>query len=110
MLVDIYFGMFKIKDVHAIKNSMTKLFRTLLEQIAPPLTTFMLTEHDDKITLVIRDIQENQVPQLQFMTPAKSTMDTAGAMDATLEWIEMFSALSNFTIPHNRRRQGQSTS
>ena len=37
LLVDIlYFGLFKIKEVHNIKKSMTKLFAILLDRIAPP--------------------------------------------------------------------------
>ena len=36
-LVNIYFGLFKVKDISKIKTSMTELFRILLTKIAPPL-------------------------------------------------------------------------
>ena len=46
MLVDVYFGMFNIKEVQAIKKSMTELLMILLDQIAPPSITFTLTEKE----------------------------------------------------------------
>ena len=55
MLVDVYFGVFKVKDIDRIKNSMTDLLRILLDRIAPPTVQFDLTENDDKVTLVLKE-------------------------------------------------------
>ena len=78
---------------------MTKLFAMLLDWIAPPLVMFTLTEHEDKVTLVIKEAQVNQETRSQIMTPAKPDMEEAGEMDATLERIEIFSSSSNLKIP-----------
>ena len=46
-LVNIYFGLFKVKDISKIKTSMTELLRILLNKIAPETVDFTLTEQDD---------------------------------------------------------------
>ena len=93
-LVDIYFGMFKVKEVHAIKNSMTKLLRILLDKIAPTLVTFTLTEQDDEVTLVISEAKVQQEPQV--MTPVQQQKGAATEdMDETLERITQYSVASN---------------
>ena len=112
MLVDIYFGLFKVKEVHAIKKSMTKLFEILLDRIAPPSVTFTLTEHEeeDKVTLVLMESQTNLVLEhqetvSQIMTPAQPNLEAASDMKTTLERIEMFSTSSNLKIPRVVERE-----
>ena len=72
MLVDIYFGLFKIKEVHDIKKSMTKLFAILLDRIAPSSITYTLTEQEEKVTLVLNEAHTNQDTGSQTMTPGKT--------------------------------------
>ena len=68
MLVDIYFGIFKVKEVQDIKKSMTKLFAILLDRIAPPSVTFTLTEQEEKVTLVLNKAQINKETGSPIMT------------------------------------------
>ena len=55
-LMDIYFGLFKVSK---IKTSMTELFRILLTKIAPSSIKFTLEEHDEKVTLTMKEVSEN---------------------------------------------------
>ena len=102
MFVDIYFGMFKVKEVHAIKKSMTKHFTILLDRIAPPSVTFTLTEQEDKVTLVIKEAQDNQEARSQIMTPRKPDMEEAGEEDV---FRKVQSDLKDHNIPEEEIRK-----
>ena len=74
-LVNIYFGLFKVKDISKIKTSMTELLRILLHKIAPKTVDFTLTEQEDKVTLVIQEVKEedkSQLPESSVVPPTSS--------------------------------------
>ena len=73
-LVDIYFGLFKVKDISKIKMSMTELFRILLTKIAPSSIKFTLEEHDDKVILTMKEVPENSQEE-GSPTNEEETMD-----------------------------------
>ena len=89
-LVDIYFGLFKVKDISKIKMSMTELFRILLTKIAPSLIMFTLEEHDEKVTLILTEVSENS-PEERSPTKKEDTIDD------TVERIAQYSMASNLT-------------
>ena len=97
MLVNVYFGVFKVKEVDKIKNSMTDLIRILLDRIAPSTVIFDLTEKDDKVTLVIKD---QPVPNQEHEHKSKEPQEQHDleTMDDTLERIATYSAASNIKL------------
>ena len=69
MLVNVYFGMFKVREVNKIKNSMTELFLIFLDRIAPTSLAFNLREHDDEVTLTITDSIQIEVTEQSSTEP-----------------------------------------
>ena len=100
-LVDIYLGLFKVKDISKIKKSMTELLRILLIKIAPTSMKFTLTEHDDEVTLVIQQVQHKDdnpgqgtiVPGTSVIPPTLPKKEET--MDNIVERITNFSVASN---------------
>ena len=105
-LVDIYFGLFKVKGIIKIKTSMTELLRILLTKITPTSMKFTLTEDNDEVTLVIKEAQEDDSPGQGILVPRTlvrppTSPEKEETMDDAVEWITNFSIVSNMAARIN---------
>ena len=98
MLVNVYFGLFKVKEVDKIKSSMTDLFQILLDRIAPPTVKFDLTENNDKVTLVITKNSVGSPLNQKESAVQQEAHCELETTDDTIEWIATYSAASNIQL------------
>ena len=103
-LVNIYFGLSKMKDTSKIKISMTELLRILVNKIVPKTVDFTLMEQDNKVTLVIQEIEEDDkspLPETSVVPQTSPEPKEEETMDDTVERIMNFSVTSNMSTRIN---------